>query len=131
NTPTRNKLKPIIPCGNFVTSPSTQKNTAATNVDAAAYPIRLAQGAGCRATNRRTARRSRPRWSSTRYSITWSRRPSTDGGIVSPRALAVLRLMTNSNFVGCSTGRSAGLAALGVLVAHVGARREEGGSRGQ
>ena len=27
------------------------------------------------------------------HSITWSARPSTDGGIVRPRALAVLRLM--------------------------------------
>ncbi len=32
------------------------------------------------------------------------------GGIVRPRAWAVFRLMTNSNFVGCSTGRSAGVA---------------------
>jgi hypothetical protein len=30
--------------------------------------------------------------------------------MVRPSALAVLRLMTSSNFVGCSTGRSAGLA---------------------
>src|SRR6267378_7839123 len=44
------------------------------------------------------------------YSITWSARPRTDGGIVRPSAFAVLRLMTNSNLVGCSTGRSAGLA---------------------
>jgi hypothetical protein len=29
---------------------------------------------------------------------------------VSPSALAVLRLITSSNFVGCSTGRSAGRA---------------------
>ena len=49
------------------------------------------------------------------YSITWSARPSTDGGIVSPNALAVLRLITNSNLVGCSTGRSAGLAPLRIL----------------
>ena len=40
-------------------------------------------------------------------SVAWKR---TVGGMVSPRALAVLRLMTNSNFVGCSMGRSAGLA---------------------
>jgi hypothetical protein len=33
-------------------------------------------------------------------------------GIVSPRTWAVLRLMTSSNLVGCSTGRSAGLAPL-------------------
>jgi hypothetical protein len=49
------------------------------------------------------------------YRITSSARPSSDGGIVSPRALAVLRLMTRSNFVGCSTGRSRGLAPLRIL----------------
>jgi len=47
--------------------------------------------------------------------ITWSARASTDCGIVRPRALAVLRLMTNSNFVGCSTGRSAGFVPLRIL----------------
>ena len=36
------------------------------------------------------ARRSRPRWSSTRYWITWSARSSTDCGIVRPSAFAVL-----------------------------------------
>ena len=45
-----------------------------------------------------------------------SARASTDGGIVRPSALAVLRLMTSSNLVGCSTGRSAGLRALQDLV---------------
>ena len=48
-----------------------------------------------------------------RHATTGSRRPpgcGTAGGIVRPRALAVRRLMTSSNFVGCSTGRSAGLA---------------------
>ena len=35
------------------------------------------------------------------YWITSSARPSSDGGIVSPSALAVLRLMTSSNLVGC------------------------------
>jgi hypothetical protein len=33
--------------------------------------------------------------------------------MVRPRAFAVFRLMTNSNLVGCSTGRSAGLAHQG------------------
>jgi hypothetical protein len=47
--------------------------------------------------------------------MTSSARASRDGGIVSPRALAVLRLMTSSNFVGCSTGRSAGLAPFRIL----------------
>ncbi len=35
--------------------------------------------------------------------------------MVRPSALAVLRLMTSSNFVGCSTGRSAGLAPFRIL----------------
>src|SRR5215831_2639082 len=49
------------------------------------------------------------------YSMIWSARPSTDGGIVRPRACAVLRLITNSNVVGCSIGRSAGLAPFRIL----------------
>jgi hypothetical protein len=40
--------------------------------------------------------------------MTWSARSSSDGGIVRPRALAVLRLTTNRNRSACSTGRSAG-----------------------
>src|SRR5262245_27732593 len=47
--------------------------------------------------------------------ITSSARASTDRGIVKPSALAVLRLMTSSNLVGCSVGRSAGLAPLRIL----------------
>src|SRR5512147_959889 len=39
--------------------------------------------------------------------ITSSARTRIDCGIVRPIAFAVLRLTTNSNFVGCSTGRSA------------------------
>src|SRR6266536_6605742 len=42
-------------------------------------------------------------------------RASTSGGIITPICLAVLRFITNSNFVGCSTGRSAGLAPLRIL----------------
>src|SRR5262249_22234204 len=49
------------------------------------------------------------------HSMTRSARASTDGGIVSPSAFAVLILMTNSTLVGCSTGRSAGLAPLRTL----------------
>src|SRR2546425_6430991 len=40
---------------------------------------------------------------------------SRDCGIVRPIALAVLRLMTSSNFVGCSTGRSPGFEPLRIL----------------
>ena len=46
------------------------------------------------------------------YSITSSARTSSVGGTVMPSALAVLRLMTHSNLVGCSTGRSAGVVPL-------------------
>src|SRR5262249_36615291 len=49
------------------------------------------------------------------YSIPSSARPSSDCGIVKPRALAVLRLITKSNLLGCSTGRSAGFAPLRIL----------------
>ena len=42
-------------------------------------------------------------------------RASTSGGIVRPICFAVFRLITNSNFVGCSTGRSAGLAPFSIL----------------
>src|SRR6185295_8492133 len=44
------------------------------------------------------------------HSITSSARARNASGIVSSIALAVLRLTTSSNFVGCSTGRSAGFA---------------------
>src|SRR6476646_3750836 len=44
------------------------------------------------------------------YSITSSARPSNEGGTVSPRALAVLRLITSSNLTGCSIGKSAGFS---------------------
>src|SRR4029434_3451998 len=40
--------------------------------------------------------------------MTLSARASTFGGIVRPICFAAFRLMMNSNFVGCSTGRSAG-----------------------
>src|SRR5262249_14782787 len=44
------------------------------------------------------------------YSITLSARRRSAGGIVRRIALAVLRLTTSSNFVGCSMGRPEGLA---------------------
>jgi hypothetical protein len=53
--------------------------------------------------------------SSFHHWMTSSARASTEGGIVRPSAFAVRRLMTSSNFVGCSTGRSAGLAPLRIL----------------
>src|SRR6516164_2909824 len=55
-------------------------------------------------------RRARARHIRLSYSMTSSARARIDGGTVRPRALAVLRLTTSSNFVGCWTGRSAGLS---------------------
>ena len=49
------------------------------------------------------------------HSITSPARERIDDGIVRPNALAVLRLITRSNVVGCSTGMSAGLAPRKIL----------------
>src|SRR5262245_40823776 len=50
-----------------------------------------------------------------RYSITSSARASSVGGTSRPSAFAVLRFITRSNFVGCSTGRSMGLVPLRIF----------------
>jgi hypothetical protein len=57
------------------------------------------------------------------YSITSSARASSIGGTVRPMALPVLRLTISSNLVGCSTGRSLGLAPLKILSTNVAMRR--------
>ena len=44
------------------------------------------------------------------HSITSSAPVSSEGGTERPSALAAFRLMTNSNLVGCWTGKSCGLA---------------------
>src|SRR3984893_4432112 len=49
------------------------------------------------------------------YSIITSAWVRTDSGIVNPSALAVLRLTTSLNIVGCSTGISAGLVPRRIL----------------
>src|SRR5665213_109088 len=49
------------------------------------------------------------------HSMTSSACASSTCGTVRPSALAVFRLMTNSNLVGCWTGRSAGLAPFRTL----------------
>jgi hypothetical protein len=49
------------------------------------------------------------------YSITSTACASSVGGTVRPSALAVFMLITNSNLVGCSTGRSEGLVPLRIL----------------
>src|SRR5262249_35790117 len=47
--------------------------------------------------------------------ITLSARNSIDCGISSPICFAVLRLILRSNFIGASTGKSAGLAPFRIL----------------
>lgn len=49
------------------------------------------------------------------YSITLSARMSNEGGTVRPSAFAVFTLITSSNLVGLSTGRSEGLVPLSIL----------------
>jgi hypothetical protein len=51
----------------------------------------------------------------TLHSITSLARASSIGGISRPSAFAVVRLMTRSNLVGCSTGMSAGFAPRRIL----------------
>src|SRR5262245_25928953 len=85
------------------------------------------------------ARADRPRGSRTEHcdelapphlrghSITLSARASNIGGMVMPSALAVVRLMTRSNLVGCSTGISAGCAPRRILFTNSAARRNKSG----
>src|SRR5947207_399768 len=62
-----------------------------------------------------------------RYSITSSARPSSVAGTSMPSALAVDRLMTSSNLVGCWTGKSAGLVPLRILCTYVAVCRDKSG----
>ena len=64
------------------------------------------------------------------HSITSSARASSIGGMVSSSAWAVVRLMTRSNLVGCSTGRSTGFAPRNILSTKSAARRKKAGKLG-
>src|SRR5262249_20785433 len=64
------------------------------------------------------------------HSITSSARASNVGGISRPRAFAVVRLMTRSNLVGCSTGRSPGFAPRRIMSTKSPARRNWFGKLG-
>src|SRR5262249_60609576 len=66
---------------------------------------------GVRPSAARSEMNSRP----AAHSITLSARARNAGGTVKPSALAVFRLMTNSNMVGCATGRWARLVPLMVF----------------
>ena len=57
------------------------------------------------------------------HSITSSARTRIAGEIVTPMASAVFILRTNSNFVGCSTGRSATFAPFAIVSTNSAARR--------
>src|SRR5690348_3530907 len=59
------------------------------------------------------------------YLITLSALASTLGGMVRPICFAAFRLITSSNLVGCSMGRSPGLAPLRILSTYVAARRNK------
>lgn len=66
--------------------------------------------------------RTRTGRTSRRQLITASARASSGCGIVSPSAFAVFRLIMSSNFVGCSTASSAGLAPFRILSTYAAAR---------
>src|SRR5215469_1044648 len=61
------------------------------------------------------------------YSVTSSARVSRVGGIDRPIALAVVALMANSNFVGCSTAISLGFVPRRILSTNSAARRKRAG----
>src|SRR5262249_11523037 len=82
--------------------------------------------------------RARSEWPSSRaadrnnelappHSITSSARASNVGDTDKPSALAVVRLMTRSNLVGCATGRSEGFAPRRILSTYSAARRNWSG----
>jgi hypothetical protein len=62
-----------------------------------------------------TSRPEQVRQTEQAYSITSSARASSVGGTSRPSAFAVVRLTTNSNLVGCSTGMSLGFAPRRIL----------------
>src|SRR5262249_12843413 len=61
------------------------------------------------------------------HSIPSSARSRNDSGIVRPNALAVVRLITSSNLVGCSTGMSPGFVPRRILSTNSAARRNWAG----
>src|SRR5262249_41272045 len=64
------------------------------------------------------------------HSITSSARESSVGGTSRPRALAALRLITSSNFVGCQIDNSEAFAPLRILTTNAAARRLRSGTFG-
>src|SRR5262249_53633103 len=64
------------------------------------------------------------------HSITSLARAISVGGTSRPSTFAVLRLMTNSNLVGCSIGNSEAFAPLRILTTNAAARRLRSGTFG-
>src|SRR5271154_2037890 len=64
------------------------------------------------------------------HSIASSASASSLSGMVRPRTWAVLRLMTRSNLVGCSTGISLGFVPRSILLTNSAARRNRSGKFG-
>src|SRR5262245_48173213 len=87
--------------------------------------LRLLRARRKRPRNRRAAEQ-RDEFASL-HSITSSARSRKDSGIVSPSALAVVRLMMRSNLVGCSTGMSPGFAPRRILSTTSAASRNTSG----
>src|SRR5262249_31926868 len=81
----------------------------------------------CRERPRRRAAKQRDERAPLHHSITSSARASTEAGRSRPSALAVVKLMTKSNLVGCSTGISAGFAPRRTLSINSAARRNAAG----
>jgi len=95
-----------------------QAEAALTGEADARASVQVAAGRSCDVTSLNILPRR-----SALHSMTLSARSSSEGGMVRPRALAVLILMTRSNFVGRSTGNSVGFAPLRILSAISAARR--------
>jgi hypothetical protein len=87
----------------------------------APHPLRPLRARGKRPCGRRAAEQGDER--APPHSITSSARARRVAGKSRPIAFAALRLMTSSNFVGCSTGKSAGFDPLRILSTKVAARR--------
>jgi hypothetical protein len=61
------------------------------------------------------------------YSISSSASDINDAGIVNPSAFADVRLMMNSNLVGCSTGKSDGFVPCSIFCTYGALRRKRSG----
>jgi hypothetical protein len=90
------------------------------NIDVA---VRRRRRQGARDTAARQHRLRRAWQPTCLQSITVSARRWNDGGSVRPNALAVQTLITNSNFVGCDIGKSAGLEPFRIRLAYTPAWR--------